>query len=284
MQTSGTTITPKGKKDDALLAAEIIRLYESEADLLTLPATFFTSIARLIDADVVAYAEFHHRTGDFRSLLSIDDDPVERAKGMEAFARHMHSHPFWQYDPAYYGERALRESDFFSDEAFFALPIAQEVFLPSQAHRMISVVMQHDDYVVTVTGYRVLNRPRFSDEERDSLEAFRPHMLRSYRHAQERTLAKLTPLIRLSYAFPDLTPRQLEVASWLAEGKSNDDIATILNVGLDTVKAHVKEVHRKVGADSRLAAAVLAHTTPPFAQMPPLWKLDLDAWGAGKTA
>jgi DNA-binding CsgD family transcriptional regulator len=281
MEISGTTITQKGNRDSAFLNAEIIQLYESEADLLELPATVFRSVARLVGADVVAYSEFHHRTGDFRSLLSIEDDPVARAKGMEAFARHMHTHPFWQYDPAFYGERALRESDFFTDEEFFALPIAKEVFLPSHAHRMISVVMQHDDYVVTVTGYRVVSRPAFSDDDRDSLESFRPHILRSYRNAQERTLAKLTPVERLGYAFPDLTPRQLEVASWLAQGKSNDDIATILNVGLDTVKAHVKVVHKKVGAESRLAAAVLAHTAPPFAQMPPLWKLNLGAWSGG---
>jgi hypothetical protein len=43
---------------------------------------------------------------------------------MQAFARHRHSHPFWQYDPVFYGERALGESDFFTDDEFVELPMA----------------------------------------------------------------------------------------------------------------------------------------------------------------
>lgn len=104
-------------------------------------------------------------------------------------------------------------------------------------------------------------------------------MLRSYRQAQERTLAKLTPAERLRLAFPDLTPRQLEVASLIASGKSNEEIAIILGTGIDAVKAHVKAIYGKIGSDNRRAMVAIAHTVPPFAKLPPLWKLDLEAWG-----
>ncbi|MGY4222834.1 hypothetical protein ACVMIH_000195 [Bradyrhizobium sp. USDA 4503] len=50
---------------------------------------------------------------------------------------------------------------------------------------------------------------RSSDEERDRMQGFRPHILRGYRQAQERTLAALTPSDRLRLAFPALTPRQI---------------------------------------------------------------------------
>lgn len=278
MQAAERAITPKSRPHDAGLAQEIIVLYEAEPDLLSLPGALFAGVGRLIDADVVTYSEFHHTSGEFRSMLSIEDDPARRAQGIAAFARHMHSHAFWGYDPAFFGERALRESDFFSDEEFLALPIAQEVFLPSNARHIMSIVMQHEDYVLTINGYRVIGRSAFSDAERDRLEAFRPHIVRSYRQAFQRTLATLTPADRLRIAFPELTPRQLEVGSWIARGKSNEDIATILDVGVDTVKAHVKAIHAKLGADGRLAIAVIAHTIPPFTRMPPLWRIGEDVW------
>lgn len=272
------TITPKGEARDPLLLEEIVKLYESEPDLFALPTLLFGSVSRLVEADVVGYTEIHHASRELRSLLSVEDDPARRARAMAAYARYMHTHPFWQKDPAFFGERALRESHFFTDEEYLALPIAREAFLPSNAHRIMAIVIVHNGYVVSISGHRVLKSPAFSDRERDILQEFRPHILRAYRQAQERTLAKLTPGDRLHFAFPDLTPRQLEVASWIARGKSNEDIAKILDVGLDTIKAHVKAIHGKIGADGRLATAVIAYTVQPFARLPPLWKLDVGAW------
>jgi DNA-binding CsgD family transcriptional regulator len=263
--------------DDAL-KGEIIFLYESEPDLLTLPNILFAIIGRLVDAEVVTFTEFHHQNQDFRSLVSVEDDPVRRAQSMQAFARHMGSHPFWQCEPSFFGDRVLRDSDFFTEEEFLELPIAKEAMLPSGARHMISMVLQYADYVITVVGHRVVDRPPFSDQDRDRLAILRPHILRSYRQAQERTLAKLTPAERLKLAFPELTPRQLEVASWLVQGKSNDDVAGILEIGIDAVKAHIKALYTKINSDNRRAAMVIAHTVSPFANMPPLWKLHLAAW------
>lgn len=281
MQVADRAITPKGKMDDAGVAREIVALYEAEPDLIQLPSALFAGVGRLIDAEVVVYSEFHRSSGEFRSVMSMEDDTSRRMTAMAAFARHMHSHAFWSFDPDFFGERALRESDFFSDEEFLALPIAREVFLPSLARRVMSIVMRHGDYVLAVSGHRVIGRPAFSDTERDRLEAYRSHVLRSYRQAHERTLAAFTPADRLRIAFPELTPRQLEVASWIASGKSNEDIAAILDVGIDTVKAHVKAIHTKIGANGRLTIAVIAHTIPPFARMPPLWRLGGDVWAGG---
>ncbi|WFP74439.1 helix-turn-helix transcriptional regulator [Mesorhizobium sp. WSM4906] len=264
---------------DELLKDEIIALYAAEPDLAELPAVLFGSVARLIGADVVSYAEHHHRSREFRSLLSVDDDPQNRARAVEAFARHMLSHPFWQYDPAFYGERALRESDFFSDEEFFGLPMAKEAFLPSGAHRMMAVVMEHEGYSLLIVGHRVVGRPPFSDEERDRLQAYRPHILRSYRQAQQRTLARVKPAERLGLAFPSLTARQLEVASGLIEGRSYEEIASALGIGVDAVKAHVKAIYRTIGSSNGRVAATIAHTVLPFAVMPPLWKVGSGAWG-----
>ncbi|WP_454732884.1 MULTISPECIES: helix-turn-helix transcriptional regulator [Cupriavidus] len=263
---------------DPILLQEIVRLYETEPDLLTLPGVLFDGVIRLTDADVVAWTEIHHRSGELRALLSIEDAPGRREQAFAAYARHAGSHPFWQKDPAFYGERAIRESDIFSDDEFMALPMAQEVFLPSGARRIMGVLIQHGEYSLDLSAHRIVGRSAYSDAERDRLQTYRAHVLRVYRQAQQRTVDKLSAADRLHFAFPGLTQRQIEAAVWLAQGKSNEAIAAAMNVGLDTVKAHLKAIFSKIGTDSRLALARLVHTVPPFSQMPPLWKLPTESW------
>jgi two-component system, NarL family, response regulator DevR len=55
-----------------------------------------------------------------------------------------------------------------------------------------------------------------------------------------------------------LSPRECDVLRGLIEGMSNDAIADRLFVSMETVRTHVAGVLRKLGASSRLEAAVLA--------------------------
>ena len=55
-----------------------------------------------------------------------------------------------------------------------------------------------------------------------------------------------------------LTPRAAEALLWLAQGKSNADIATILGITESTVKKYVQEMFEKLGVETRGAAAVRA--------------------------
>lgn len=55
-----------------------------------------------------------------------------------------------------------------------------------------------------------------------------------------------------------LTARATETLLWLAQGKTNPDIATILGITESTVKKHVQEIFEKLGVETRGAATVLA--------------------------
>lgn len=59
------------------------------------------------------------------------------------------------------------------------------------------------------------------------------------------------PLLKLG-----LTPRAAEALLWLAQGKTNSDIATILGITESTVKKHVQEMFEKLGVETRGAATV----------------------------
>ena len=58
--------------------------------------------------------------------------------------------------------------------------------------------------------------------------------------------------------FSDLTPRESEILSHVAEGQSNKMIARALSITDGTVKLHVKAILRKLGVHSRVEAAVIA--------------------------
>jgi len=55
-----------------------------------------------------------------------------------------------------------------------------------------------------------------------------------------------------------LTQREAEVLSWLVHGKTNRDIAEILNVSPRTVDKHLEQIYHKVGVENRAAAAAVA--------------------------
>ncbi|MBI5692517.1 MAG: hypothetical protein HZC55_20740 [Verrucomicrobia bacterium] len=55
-----------------------------------------------------------------------------------------------------------------------------------------------------------------------------------------------------------LTPREAEVLYWIAQGKSNPDIATILSANVRTVHKHVEHIFQKLGLETRNAAMLAA--------------------------
>jgi DNA-binding response OmpR family regulator len=55
-----------------------------------------------------------------------------------------------------------------------------------------------------------------------------------------------------------LTPRETEVLSWLAKGKTNRDIGDILGMSHRTVNKHLEHIFEKLGVETRAAAAALA--------------------------
>lgn len=55
-----------------------------------------------------------------------------------------------------------------------------------------------------------------------------------------------------------LTSREAEVLLWVARGKSNRDIATILGLSSRTVDKHLEQIYTKLGVENRTSAASLA--------------------------
>jgi DNA-binding CsgD family transcriptional regulator len=56
-----------------------------------------------------------------------------------------------------------------------------------------------------------------------------------------------------------LSSREADVLFWLAQGKSNPEIAIILGITAPTVKKHIEAIFRKLGVNNRTEAALQAH-------------------------
>jgi DNA-binding response OmpR family regulator/DNA-binding CsgD family transcriptional regulator len=67
--------------------------------------------------------------------------------------------------------------------------------------------------------------------------------------------AEPTPVLLESLG---LTPREAEILFWIAQGKTNAEIGTILGLAPNTVKKHVYNLLPKMGLETRLAAALRA--------------------------
>ncbi len=55
-----------------------------------------------------------------------------------------------------------------------------------------------------------------------------------------------------------LSPRETQILGWIVHGKSNAEIATILNLSVRTIHKHVEHVYLKLGVENRHAAISLA--------------------------
>ena len=55
-----------------------------------------------------------------------------------------------------------------------------------------------------------------------------------------------------------LTPREAEVLTWIAQGKTNSEIGMILSARTGTICKHVERILSKLSVENRTAAAVIA--------------------------
>jgi DNA-binding NarL/FixJ family response regulator len=90
----------------------------------------------------------------------------------------------------------------------------------------------------------------------DLLEAINARLRRAEQQGQREfkpDFSSFEPLLKLN-----LTPRVAEVLLWVAQGKTNGDIATILGISESTVKKHLLEIFQNLGVETRSAATLRA--------------------------
>lgn len=86
-------------------------------------------------------------------------------------------------------------------------------------------------------------------------DSLREHSLRIQILAQIAHPLLAKKLIGSSHAHQiRLTRREVEIFKWIADGKTSRDISDIMNISVDTVNFHVKNVINKLGVSNKTAA------------------------------
>ncbi len=101
-----------------------------------------------------------------------------------------------------------------------------------------------------------LTKPASAEDVLSAINA----RLDRHREKEQAAMAKVEPNFDSAKPLESLglTPREAEVLLWVAQGKSNADIATILGCAENTVKVHLARIFEKLGFENRNAATVRA--------------------------
>lgn len=104
----------------------------------------------------------------------------------------------------------------------------------------------HNRHAYASIGF---DRPSATD---DQCALFVQHMLLQAGHQR---ICQLTPS---DGSRPTLSERETEIMTWIARGKSNPDIGTILGISADTVRTYLTRVFDKLNSRDRVSASIRA--------------------------
>ena len=172
-----------------------------------------------------------------------------------AFDRHFGEHPLVQYHAVARGAFAHRISDSLSQPRFRATALYNDYYRRVGLSHALALPIRMDGRELVSF---VLNRQGhdFSDRELALLDTLRRPLALAWERlcAERRTPAMATEVVA-RYA---LTPREAEVLSWVAHGKTDRDVAALLRCSPRTVHKHLQRVYAKLGVETRTAAGMRA--------------------------
>jgi DNA-binding CsgD family transcriptional regulator len=183
-------------------------------------------------------------------------DPMDAVPRQVNEALHQFAHQSPIYGNCQAEVRAV--SDLVSRAAWHRTDLYQEGFRQvEQEDCIILDVDMRKDCRLSLFSSR--SRRGFSMEERAVLAMLGPHVQQVFdRLDAQGKLEKSLEAQANGIGIDDrLSARECEVLQWLAQGKSNSEIALLLDIRPATVKKHLANLYAKLGVENRHAAALL---------------------------
>lgn len=216
-------------------------------DLETFPSKVLPAIMRTVSSDSISYNECDTNRQQVRAAWEPSDLNIA-PDDLVQFGNHMHEHPVISLNR----KGVYKISDFMRLDNFQRLGIFNEFYRKYDVNYQMSIMFTHANTVIGFAFNR--NISDFSERDRFKLRFLYPHLLQAYNNATLITKARLSsePLPLSAY---NLSPREVEVLSWVAQGKTNFDVASILRISPRTVQKHLENIYIKLGVETRTAAA-----------------------------
>ena len=188
-----------------------------------------------------------------RSVVGVPPGAVG-ADEREAFDRHFREHPLVRYHAIERGAFAHRISDSIPQARFRESALYNDYYRRVGLSHALALPVRMDGQELASF---VLNRRGrdFSDRELALLDVLRRPLARLFdrEHAPSPRQAALDQAVLARFG---LTGRESEVLQWVAAGKTDRDIALLLQCSPRTVHKHLQRVYTKLGVETRTAAVM----------------------------
>jgi DNA-binding CsgD family transcriptional regulator len=220
-------------------------------------------LGELVRADWVGYSEddWSVRRGPATIQRPGDDNPTVDWEAIEAlfWAEFGDLHPIRRAAlRGYVG--ALRISDFASRRVLRRSRFYNEWMRLTHAEHCLDLSLRAPPNCTRTFHFDRAGGQDFSERDRAVLNALEPHLARLSEHARvRRELTAAREELKRTYSAAEvesaeLTAREREILAWVAQGKTNREIAELLWLAPSTVRKHLENVYAKLGVRTRTAA------------------------------
>lgn len=212
------------------------------AGSLAFPKPVLDSLRSLVPCDVVA---FHERSTEPDRVIVYAGEPLgEMTPEIRAAHRRLRHE-----DPVRPVAGARTFSDVLSLREFRQSELYRSVQRPLGIEHMLWVYLDPQRTDARFEFDR--GRSDFTARDRRVLDVLVPHLCQLHRAARRRD--------RGSCVASELTQREREVITLVAEGRTNGEIGALLGISTETVRKHLENVYDKLGVHTRTGAVAAAY-------------------------
>jgi len=238
---------------DALQHA-LLELYEFR-DLAEFKEAIPRIVLRIIPADHFGLFSYDIDPAARRARMveCLESEPRLPREAVPLWEQQVWQHPYTRYFAGGGEMTALKFSDFFTSVQLRNSTLWELICQVLKFDRNLCLPVASG---VGVAAFSLGRRGKdFTERDRLILNLLRPHFNQARCNADLATARKAAgtkPLAAYS-----LTPRETEIGHWIAGGKTNPQIAIILQANRRTIEKHMERILEKLGVENRVAAAVL---------------------------
>jgi DNA-binding CsgD family transcriptional regulator len=194
---------------------------------------------------------FEQTLGEFQEYVDYSAPDAATDAGLDAEFWKL----YWLSDFCNYADRTgdithvLKPNDFYSDLKWRTGAMSREFGLPGQSWEMSVYFPDEPGHTLRLMLWRGRTRD-FTERDRLLLTLLRPHLIAAYRGAERRRRAPAA-----------LTPRQVELLQYVAQGYTNTQVARRMGLSEGTVRTHLNHIYERLGVTSRTAAVTRMSST-----------------------
>lgn len=240
---------------DRHLVDQAREILASADDIESFADRCLNALAVAVDADLFAYNDVNLDTGEARFVLKPGRPPG--TAGTAPFLRRFGYHPAaTSIFPSVAGQGIPR---FVSDPKLRSLGVGN---CCGDAEMNLNAGLDLSAIGARRIGIGVSRAIRdFDDRDRAVLEGVRALLVEALRAAHPSAPPMAARTMPLENGPKRLTRRENEVLYWVAMGKTNSEIATIVGAKPMTVKKHLEHVYEKLEVPNRTSAAAAARVS-----------------------